>query len=107
MTLSDERAARNEALFREVNEEVARLEHRLEGDEPLFVCECANEACVERVSVPLDAYEELRSHPRRFVLKPGHQQTDVERVVESTDGYVVVEKTAAAGVVAERTDPRS
>lgn len=107
MTLSDERAARNEALFREVNEEVARLEHRLEGDEPLFVCECADEACVERVSVPLDAYEELRSHPRRFVLKPGHQQADVERVVESTDGYVVAEKTAAAGVVAERTDPRS
>jgi hypothetical protein len=107
VTLSDERAARNEALFREVNEEVARLEQRLEGGEPLFVCECADETCVERVSVPLDAYEELRSHPRRFVLKPGHQQDDVERVVETTNGYVVVEKTADAGAVAERTDPRS
>ena len=107
MTLSDERAARNEALFREVNEEVARLEHRLEGDAPLFVCECADETCVERVSVPLDAYEELRSHPRRFVLKPGHEQEQVERVVETNDGYILVEKTAAAGVVAERTDPRS
>jgi hypothetical protein len=108
VTLSDERAARNEALFREVNEEVARLEFRLEGDdEPQFVCECADETCVERVSVPLAAYEELRSHPRRFVLKPGHQHEDIERVVESTHGYVVVEKTAAAGVVAERTDPRS
>lgn len=107
MTLSDERAARNEALFREVNEEVARLEHRLEGDEPLFVCECADETCVERVSVPLRAYEEVRSHPRRFVLKPGHQQQDIERLVAATDGYVVVEKTEEAGVVAERTDPRS
>ena len=107
MTLSDERAARNEALFREVNEEVARLEHRLEGDAPLFVCECADETCVERLSVPLDAYEELRSHPRRFVLKPGHEQEQVERVVETNDGYILVEKTAAAGVVAERTDPRS
>ena len=107
MTLSDERAARNEALFREVNEEVARLEQRLDTDAPLFVCECAAENCVERVSVPLDAYEEIRSHPRRFVLKPGHQQESVERVVDTRDDYIVVEKTATAGTVAERTDPRS
>lgn len=107
MTLSDERAARNEALFREVNEEVARLEQRLEGGAPQFVCECAAETCVERVALPLATYERIRSHPRRFVLKPGHEREELERVVASGGGYVVVEKTAAAGVVAERTDPRS
>ena len=106
MTLSDDRAARNEALFREVNEEVARLEQRLEGRAPQFVCECATESCVERVAVPLATYEGIRSHPRRFVLKPGHEQENLERVVETGSGYVVVEKTAAAGIVAERTDPR-
>ena len=106
MTLSDERAARNEALFREVNEEVARLEQRLEGRAPQFVCECATESCAERVAVPLATYERIRSHPRRFVLKPGHEQENLERVVETGGGYVVVEKTAAAGIVAERTDPR-
>ncbi|MFL5925069.1 MAG: hypothetical protein ACJ75Q_02645 [Gaiellaceae bacterium] len=106
MTLSDTRAARNEALFREVNEEVARLEQRLDGPRPLFVCECAAESCVERVQVPMDAYEEIRSHPRRFVLRPGHEQEAVESVVGSADGYVVVEKTAVAGLVAEQTDPR-
>ena len=106
MTLSDERAARNEALFREVNEEVARLERRLEGGAPQFVCECAAESCVERIEVPLEAYEQIRSNPRRFVLKPGHEQEQVERVVDSGNGYVVVEKTAVAGRVAERTNPR-
>ena len=106
MSLSVERAARNEALFREVNEEVARLERRLERTDPQFVCECASESCVDRVTVPLKAYEEIRSHPRRFVLKPGHEQTHLERVVETGNGYVVVEKTEVAGRVAERTNPR-
>jgi hypothetical protein len=106
VTLSDERAGRNEALFREVNEEVARLEQRLEGDAPVFVCECAVETCVERVAVPMDAYERIRSHRRRFLLKPGHEQETIERVVDSGNGYVVVEKTAVAGLVAEHTDPR-
>ena len=107
MSLSDERAARNEALFREVNEEVARLEKRLQGGAPQFVCECAAESCVERVTLPLATYEQIRSDPRRFVLKPGHEQEEFERVVHIRSGYVVVEKTAAAGDVAERTDPRS
>jgi hypothetical protein len=106
VTFSDERAARNEALFREVNEEVARLEQRLEGREPQFVCECAAESCVERVTLPLATYERIRSNPRRFVLKPGHEQEQLERVVDSGNGYVVVEKIEVAGRVAERTNPR-
>jgi hypothetical protein len=106
VALSDERAARNEALFREVNEEVARLEQSLEGGAPQFVCECAAESCVERLTVPMATYERIRSHPRRFVLKPGHEQEQLERVVDSGNGYVVVEKIEVAGRVAERTNPR-
>jgi len=106
VTLSDERAARNEALFREVNEEVARLEQRLDSGSTLFVCECAAESCVERIAVPMDAYEQVRSNPRHFVLKPGHEHDRVERVVETHGAYIVVEKQAEAGVIAERTDPR-
>jgi hypothetical protein len=106
MELSDERAARNEALFREVNEEVARLEQRLESQETLFVCECARDTCVERVPLPMDVYEEVRSNPRRFIVKPGHELDAVERVVRADDGYVIVEKTAEAGRIAERANPR-
>ena len=107
MALSDERAARNEALFREVNEEVARLEQRLGGEATLFVCECALDSCVERVPLSMELYEEMRSNPRRFVVKPGHEVEAVERVVSAGDGYVIVEKTALAGQIAERTDPRT
>ena len=90
MTLSDERAARNEALFREVNEEVARLEQRLEGREPQFVCECAAESCVERVTLPLATYERIRSNPRQFVLKPGHEQKDEAHTdVHDAQAFVV------------------
>jgi hypothetical protein len=102
VTLWEERAARNEALFREVNEEVARLEQRLEGEDASFVCECADESCVDRVQVTLTAYERVRAHPRRFIVARGHEAESVEQVVSVEPGYTVVEKTATAGAVAER-----
>ncbi len=105
-----ERIGLNEALFREVNERVKAINEGF-GD-PLpkteFVCECGQDSCTERVRMTLDAYEELRSNPRRFAIRPGHEIPDVETVVEEHDGYVVVEKHAGdPAAVAEDTDPRS
>ena len=62
---------------------------------------------VERVPLSMELYEEVRSNPRRFVVRPGHEVEAVERVVSAGDGYVIVEKTALAGQIAERTDPRT
>ena len=106
MTLWEERAARNEALFREVNEQMRSLSDRSSGDGSTgFVCECSRADCVERLQVPVDVYEEVRAHPRRFLVAPGHDR-DFERVVERSAGYVVVEKEGAAGGIAQQTDPR-
>jgi hypothetical protein len=56
VTVWDERAARNEALFREVDEHVQQLEERLGSDSEVaeFVCECSDDACVEKLPVPID-----------------------------------------------------
>lgn len=105
MTLWEERAARNEALFRQVNEEVAGLGQG-SGSGGSFVCECSDASCIERIQVALDDYEAVRANPRRFILKPGHEHVELERVVERRDGYLVVEKVGGAGAVAERTAPR-
>jgi hypothetical protein len=108
MSLWEERAARNEALFREVNEQMRSLSGRpgLGADEMLFICECADEHCAERVAVPVGVYEAVRSNPRRFHIVPGHDN-DFERVVDQADGYAIVEKEGVAGRVAEERDPRT
>lgn len=108
MTVWEERAARNEALFREVNENVQRLEEELGETKDIveFVCECATDTCVEKLSVPAEVYEQVRSNPRQFLIRPGHQRPELEEVVSISDDYLVVEKRGQAGVIAERTDPR-
>jgi hypothetical protein len=108
VSLWDERAARNEALFREVNESIVELAERHGGSQTgEFVCECSRPSCATRIHVPLDVYEQVRAHPRRFVLASDHVDGTVERIVDRRDGYVIVEKEGAAGRVAERTNPRS
>jgi|SRR5579862_2856455 len=103
MSLWEERAARNEALFREVNEQIER---RHDGGVAHFVCECSREECTERLHLSLSVYDAIRSAPRRFLLVAGHENEQVDTVVERGDGYVVVEKDGAAGRIADRTDPR-
>lgn len=106
MSLWEERAARNEALFREVNEQVNALASDSHGSAE-FLCECGNADCTERVHVPLRLYEQIRTNPRAFLLVPGHENDEFETAVERGVGYLVVEKEGTAGRIAERTDPRN
>lgn len=102
------RLAANEDTFREVNEGIAR--GRWPGDANAaigFRCECARLGCNRLVELSLTAYEQVRTHPRRFIVEPGHELPEVETVVQRRDGYVVVEKLGEAGELAERLDPRS
>src|SRR5438552_979013 len=109
MSLSDERAAANEALFRSVNEQVRQLAGRHYGQlEPTsFLCECADESCTERIQVPLEIYEAVRANPRYFLVASGHEDPDREKVVDDGAGFAIVEKEGAAAEVAEDTDPRT
>lgn len=102
-SLWEQRAARNESLFREVNENIAKLEGRYGTSvaETVFICECSNDRCTEHVPLDVETYHRVREHPRRFVVLPGHVDGTVEAVVETTPGYLVVQKTGAAGDIAE------
>ena len=104
MNLWEERAARNEALFREVNEQIERL--AATSGEADFMCECSNADCNARLRVPVAVYENVRANPRAFLILPAHQQTEIERIVGKSDDYLIVEKDGTAGRIAERTDPR-
>jgi hypothetical protein len=74
---------------------------------PEFVCECTDLACGEQIEIRLAEYEAVRAHPSRFLVLPGHERPDIERVVGEGDGYFVVDKTSGVAEVAEETDPRS
>lgn len=40
----------------------------------------------------IDEYRAVRSDPRTFAIVDGHEEPDVEHVVERTDRYTVVRK---------------
>jgi hypothetical protein len=105
----EERLAKNEVLFREVNESIEQQALRFGGidDEYEFVCECSSTECVERVTLTVRQYEQVRAEGTRFVLAPGHADPEVELVVRKTVDHDVVEKDGLAGVIAEQADPRS
>jgi len=103
-----DRIARNEALFRAVNERVSDVNQASDEDELVeFLCECGDDECVEPVALTLDEYETLRSVASHFVLRPGHEDQGVETVVARDKRFVVVEKHAGESQIAEATDPRT
>lgn len=104
-----ERAARNQSLFREVNEQLEALASAFQfvAAQPVFVCECADTSCVEQLAMTMTEYEALRERPDRFAVLEGHEVPDVEIVVEQHSGYVVVEKIAVGSEIAAELHPRS
>jgi hypothetical protein len=95
------RHARNETLHREVNERLARMSKQADAnwaaeDEVFeFLCECERgDDCRERVRMKLDEYEHVRRQDDRFVVVPGHENLEIERVVVRGETYVVVDKIA-------------
>ena len=104
------RAATNQALFRDVNERVKDLNETFGPLIPLgsWVCECADEACVDHVAMFPAEYETVRQHGAHFLVAPSdpHVVTDVERVAERYERYWVVEMIEMAGEIAKAKDPR-
>jgi hypothetical protein len=102
-----QRAGAGESAIRDVNEGIERGQWPGDEDTPIgFRCECARVGCNRLVELTVRQYEQIRSHPRRFVVVPGHELPDVETVVATRPGYVIVEKRDEAGAVAERNDRR-
>jgi 5-bromo-4-chloroindolyl phosphate hydrolysis protein len=101
------RAARNQSLFRAVNEKLRELNQAfVEVSETYAVaCECADTTCVETLHIAMEQYVEVREHPSRFVVLKDHVFADVERIVAQNDGYAIVEKNASVRDISESTDP--
>jgi hypothetical protein len=102
------RAARNQSVFRAVNENMKELTATLIGmaETQTIACECADMTCVDTLQIERSEYEAVRSEPHRFAVHAGHVLPDVERVVLQNERFVVVEKVRVAAEVAAAHDPR-
>ena len=107
MDAREERLARNETLFRAVNENIEEAAAR--SAMPTFdvFCECSNVDCTLLLTIGVSEYEQIRADPRHFVVAPGHELPEIESVVARTGAYqVVIKQGEAADFVAEH-DPRA
>jgi hypothetical protein len=103
------RRARNEALFRSLNEEIKdiAIEKGADASDPIdFVCECSSAECMKVVSVSREEYEALRKGGSTFIVAPGHEEPEIADVIMRHSGFSVVEKRGDAAAVAEETNPR-
>jgi hypothetical protein len=112
-----ERTARNEALIREVNERIEKVDKAAEEasfapEETFFefLCECGGDdasdiGCEERLQMTIQEYEKVRSQDDRFAVYPGHEQEELEWVAARNERFVVVDKRPVAEPFVE-DDPR-
>ena len=101
----------NQMLFRDVNERVKDLNEGFSFLIPAgeWICECANDACSERIEMSGTEYEQIRSDGACFFCRAEHEHVwlGVERVTERNDCDWIVEKLGEAGEMARGGDPRS
>jgi hypothetical protein len=107
MSERGDRLARNETLFRSVNERVEEVVQPGAAEEIDFLCECADADCVENISLERQEYERARSDATQFVVAPGHEVPEIEEVIARTDRFLVVRKHPEEADIAQETDPRS
>ncbi len=111
--LRAERLVRNQARFREVNEEVRRAAAALtdpsgEPDAPFeFLCECVRRDCQTMILLTLGEYEAVRADAASFVLAPGHEDESIERVTQDGPRFRIVRKIHPEPIrAAVELDPR-
>jgi hypothetical protein len=99
-------AERNEHAFQEHNTRRAEIEQGggTPDDEVVpFLCECCNAACFVPIHLKVSEYEQAVRRREYFIVAPGHEQSDVEVVVERHRSYVVVSKADLARPAVDAT----
>jgi hypothetical protein len=83
-----------EDVFRNANGHIAEKARELDWGSPVpFLCECSDQRCFARIELTLEAYEDVRSHPQRYLTAPGHEVTGAY-LIEDGDKVAFVEKLA-------------
>ena len=94
------RLAKNQALFRAVNDQIDYMAQEQSTVLPLqLLCECADPNCDVYIELTQGEYEAVRRRPTHFFVLPDHVFREVETIVDDRGHYVIVEKFGAGGRV--------
>jgi hypothetical protein len=96
--------------FRQANEAIKAKADEYDVSTAIpFLCECAIEGCTTLIRLASSEYEEVRAHPRRFFVSPGHEAADgaAAVVLERREAYALLEKIDRAGDIVNQhhSDP--
>ena len=109
----DARATKIHSLFRAGNERLKNFNEQWFGavlPRGGWVCECANDTCLEHIDMASSEYEAIRQHEACFFVAPRdeHVWPDVECVIERNERYWIVEMTGhAQDDLTRSADPRA
>jgi hypothetical protein len=80
--------------FRRANEGFhdAVEDHVREAHRVPFLCECADDDCLDTVNVLLSEWEAVAAKPNHYLIEAGHQQSEGEEIVGSLRGYEIARK---------------
>jgi hypothetical protein len=104
------RVGENEALYRQVNEQVRGINEGISATSGTFdiLCECGTLECMEHIPVTPQVYEQTRSESDRFIMLRGHHVGEIEEVIADHGSFYVIEKKPPeAKQFADETDPRT
>jgi hypothetical protein len=109
MDARHQRVSRNEAVYRAVNREIEHASEELgEGphDQLTVICECGQEDCAQTIDLTLAQYQDSHEQRDRFVVAPGHEDEQLEHVVERNKQYLVVDKFGEAERITQAQERR-
>ena len=122
MPLSERRQIENEMIFRRANEKVGDnldeldAQHIEEDNVELirtddvvlhFLCECSDENCKTRIPIKLSTYQTIHENRDAFIIKLKHQVESIEKIIQTEDGYSVVEKNKSTAEPGEELNKTS
>ncbi|MGH2635360.1 MAG: hypothetical protein ACRDHU_04355 [Actinomycetota bacterium] len=100
---------RNETRSRDRNECIEDVRGVM-GDgtvTQVYVCECGDAACVERILLTRPEYEAVRGYSTRFAIAIDHENPEIDQLVSEGGRFSVVQKIAGRPArIARQTDHR-
>ena len=84
----------NEERFAAANAQINQKAESLQMNDELipFLCECSELECTQIIRLSLADFQAARAQTGTFILLADHDDASVERIIEQTDGYLLVEK---------------
>ena len=122
MSVVERRQIENQMIFRRANEKLGigldKIDamHREDGNPGLvrtddmvldFKCECSDEDCDDRISIPLSAYQKIHLNRDTFTIKLKHQVDPIEKVLITEANYSIVKNNKSTTEPGEKLNKTS